>query len=86
MQASVYIVRAFVQMRAAAQKYPELSRRIDEFTASCDDQFQDIFVAIRQLMATPATFVETYRVHTSSPEKFKGEMKLILRFLLNLVP
>src|SRR5688572_3194519 len=48
-QASIYVVRAFVQMRAAAQQYAELSRRIDELAASCDGQFQEIFDAIRQL-------------------------------------
>jgi hypothetical protein len=54
-QASIYVVRAFVQMRAAVQEYAELSRRIDELAANCDDQFQEIFDAIRQLMGMPAT-------------------------------
>ena len=53
-QASIYVVRAFVQMRAAIQEYAELSRRIDELAANCDDQFQVVFDAIRQLMALPA--------------------------------
>ncbi len=53
-QASLYVVRAFVQMRAAIQEYADLSRRIDELEANCDDQFQVIFDAIRQLMRTPA--------------------------------
>jgi hypothetical protein len=53
-QASIYVVRAFVQMRAAIQEYAELSRRIDELAANCDGQIQHIFIAIRQLMATPA--------------------------------
>ena len=52
-QASIYVVRAFVQMRMAVQKYAELSRRIDELAAACDDQFQDVFDAIRQLMLRP---------------------------------
>ena len=53
-QASIYVVRAFVQMRAAVQEYAELSRRIDELAANCDDQFHEIFDAIRRLMALPA--------------------------------
>jgi hypothetical protein len=52
-QTSIYVVRAFVQMRAAVQEYAELSRRIDELATNCDDQFQEIFDAIRQLMALP---------------------------------
>lgn len=52
-QASIYVVRAFVQMRAAVQEYADLSRRIDELAGNCDDQFQEIFDAIRQLMGMP---------------------------------
>ena len=53
-QASIYVVRAFVRMRAAVQEYAELSRRIDELAANCDGQFQQIFDAIRQLMGMRA--------------------------------
>ena len=53
-QASIYVVRAFVQMRAAIQEYAELSRRIDELAADYDYRFQEVFDAIRQLMAAPA--------------------------------
>jgi hypothetical protein len=53
-QASIFVVRVFVKMRAAVQEYAELSRRIDELAANCDDRFQGIFDAIRQLMALPA--------------------------------
>jgi len=53
-QASIYVVRAFVQMRAAVPQYAELSRRIDELAGNCDGQFQEIFDAIRQLMGMPA--------------------------------
>jgi len=53
-RASIYVVRAFVQMRAAVQEYAELSRKIDELAANCDDQFQEVFDAIRQLMGMPS--------------------------------
>ena len=52
-QASIYVVRAFVKMREAVQEYAELSRR-DELAETCDEQFQEVFDAIRQLMALPA--------------------------------
>jgi len=52
-QASIYVVRAFVQMRAAILGYADLSRRIDELAATYDHNFQQVFVAIRSLMATP---------------------------------
>jgi hypothetical protein len=52
-QASIYVVRAFVQMRSATLRYAVLSRRIDALAATYDHQFQQVFVAIRSLMATP---------------------------------
>jgi hypothetical protein len=52
-QASIYVVRAFVQMRAAILGYADLSRRIDELAAKYDQHFQQVFVAIRSLMKTP---------------------------------
>ena len=52
-QASVYVVRAFVQMRAALMEYADLSRRIDALAATYDHRFQQVFTAIRDLMAIP---------------------------------
>jgi hypothetical protein len=52
-QASIYVVRAFVKMRAALIKYADLSRRIDELESRYDDQFQQVFDAIRALIALP---------------------------------
>jgi len=53
-QTSVYVVRAFVQMRATLIEYADLSRRIDKLAATYDHRFQQIFEAIRELMALPA--------------------------------
>jgi hypothetical protein len=50
-QASIYVVRAFVQMRAALAQYAELARRIDELEARHDHRFQKVFEAIRALIA-----------------------------------
>ena len=52
-QASVCIVRAFVQMRAALAEYAELSRRIDDLEARHDQRFKQVFEAIRALIAPP---------------------------------
>src|SRR4029078_1472432 len=51
--ASVYVVRAFVKMRTAAIGYADLSRRIDEPETRYDGEFQQVFVAIRALIALP---------------------------------
>lgn len=52
-QASVYVVRAFVQMRAALMEYAHLARRIDMLEASFDHGFKRVFDAIRNLMMLP---------------------------------
>jgi hypothetical protein len=52
-QASIYVVRAFVQMRTALMEYGDLSRRIDALAATYDHHFQQVFTAIRELMALP---------------------------------
>jgi hypothetical protein len=53
-QASICIVRAFVQMRAALSEYGALSRRIDNLEATYDGRFQKVFEAIRALITIPA--------------------------------
>jgi len=53
-QASIYVVRAFVQMRAALLEYADLSRRIDELAATYDHRFRQVFTAIQNLMQIPA--------------------------------
>ncbi len=52
-EASVYVVRAFVKMRAVLAEYAELSRRIDELETRYDHRFQQVFEAIRALIAIP---------------------------------
>ena len=52
-QASVYVVRAFVQMRAALLEYAHVSRRIDTLEEKYDGRFKAIFDAIRELMMLP---------------------------------
>jgi hypothetical protein len=52
-QASIYVVRAFVQMRTALAEYGALSRRIDSLEATYDGRFQKVFEAIRALITLP---------------------------------
>ena len=53
-QASVHVVRAFVQMRAALLEYANLSLRIDALEEEYDENFRKVFSAIRALITTPA--------------------------------
>jgi len=50
-QASVYVVRAFVRMRSIIADYSKLAARVDELEQKYDEGFHDVFKAIRQLMA-----------------------------------
>jgi ORF6N domain len=53
-QASVYVVRAFVKMRVVLASHKELVRRLDEMEGKVDRQFKVVFDAIRALMEPPA--------------------------------
>ena len=53
MLASVLNSKVAVQA-SALMEYADLSRRVDELAATYDDQFQQVFQAIRSLMAFPA--------------------------------
>jgi hypothetical protein len=52
-QASIHVVRAFVEMRTTLLEYADLSRRIDQLEARFDDRFRQVFEAIRALIALP---------------------------------
>ena len=51
--ASVYVVRAFVKMREVLASHKELVRRLDETEGKVDRQFKVVFDAIRALMEPP---------------------------------
>ena len=53
-EASVYVVRAFVKMREVLATHKELARRLDEMEGKYDRQFKVVFDAIRALMEPPA--------------------------------
>lgn len=50
---NIAIVRTFVQLRQLLASNKELARKLDELERKYDVQFQEIFDAIRQLMAPP---------------------------------
>ena len=52
-EASIYVVRAFVKMRSLLTEYAGLSQRIDELEARYDHRFQRVFDAIRALISLP---------------------------------
>ncbi len=52
-EASVYVVRAFVKMREVLTSHKELVRRLDEMEQKYDAQFKAVFDAIRALMEPP---------------------------------
>ena len=53
-EASVYVVRAFVKMREMLATHKELLRRLDEMEGKYDRQFNVVFDALRALMEPPA--------------------------------
>jgi len=52
-EASVYVVRAFVKMREVLATHKELVWRLDEMEGKYDRQFKAVFDAIRALMEPP---------------------------------
>ena len=52
-EASIQVVRAFVQLREFALTHAELARRLDALEGRYDAQFKVVFQAIRELMAPP---------------------------------
>jgi hypothetical protein len=53
-EASIQVVRAFVQLRGVLAAHRELAKRLDELEAKYDGQFKVVFQAIRELMEPPA--------------------------------
>jgi len=52
-QASVQVVRAFIQLRRMLASNAELARNLDDLEKKYDRQFKIVFDAIRQLMSPP---------------------------------
>jgi hypothetical protein len=54
-EASVYVVRAFVKMREVLATHKKLVQRLDEMEGKYNRQFKVEFDAIRALMEQPKT-------------------------------
>jgi hypothetical protein len=52
-EVSLYVVRAFVQLREALATHKDLARRLDQLEAKTDAKFKVVFEAIRELMTPP---------------------------------
>lgn len=53
LQVNIGIMRAFVRMREMLIEHDDLFRRIQEMELKYDEQFQEVFAAIRSLMEPP---------------------------------
>jgi hypothetical protein len=51
--ASVFVVLAYVSMRTALVEYEKLSKSIDALEAKCDGNFKHVFDAIRAMLSPP---------------------------------
>lgn len=51
--ASIQVVRAFIQLRQILSSHIELAKRLDELEKKYDNQFSAVFDAIRSLMQPP---------------------------------
>jgi hypothetical protein len=53
-QVNIQVMRTFTKIREFLLTHKELQKRIDDMEKKYDAQFQVVFDAIRELMATPA--------------------------------
>lgn len=66
-EASIFVVRAFVRMRQILSTHADLARKIDAMEKKYDSQFKIVFDAIRQLMAPPPASKRQIGFKKSSP-------------------
>jgi len=52
---SLQVVRTFVRLREILASHKELTRRLDELEKRHDHQFTQVFAALRELLAAPAS-------------------------------
>ncbi len=67
-QASIYVVRAFIRLRELLASHKELARRLDALEQKYDGQFRVVFDAIRKLMTPPEPRVPRMGFHASRRE------------------
>ena len=54
-EVNIAIMRTFVQLRRLMESNRELARKIDALEKKYDEKFAEVFAAIKQLIAAPAT-------------------------------
>ena len=54
-EANIAIMRTFVQLRRLMDTSRDLARKIEALEKKYDEQFADVFAAIKELVAPPAT-------------------------------
>lgn len=52
-EVSLYVVRAFVELREALAAHKDLERRLNQLEAKYDGQFRAVFDAIREFVRRP---------------------------------
>jgi hypothetical protein len=52
-EASIWVVRAFVRLRQLLSSHKELAKKLNELEKKYDSQFKLVFEAIRELMVSP---------------------------------
>lgn len=62
--ASIQVVRAFIQLRQVLSSHHELSKRLDDLEKKYDHQFSAVFDAIRSLMKPPEVGLREIGIHT----------------------
>ena len=71
-EASIQVVRAFVQLRAMVAVHAELAQKLDALEHKFDQQFRVVFEAIRQLM-TPPPRLSPPRIGFRPPDNDTGD-------------
>ena len=66
-EVNITIMRAFVRLRAMLATHAGLARRLDELEQKYDEQFREVFEAIRELM-TPEAVPPSRRIGFAKPQ------------------
>ena len=70
-EASVFVVRAFVKLRSLLATHKEIAQKLSELEHKLtvhDEDIRTLFVAIRQLMATPEPKKKRIGFHSEKAE------------------
>jgi hypothetical protein len=66
-EASIFVVRAFVKLREMLASHRDLARRLDAMEKKYDAKFKVVFDAIRELMSPPAKLSRKIGFRSSNP-------------------